>query len=268
MKSNYPELEEAHSNFRFAPDGDLLKGKNIVVTGAGDGIGAVLAKTIAYFGGNVILLGRTRSKLESVFDWIETQTDTQPVIVPCDLEIMQADNVAALADSIEQSYGTLHGLVHNASLLGAKTPIAHYPEDEWQRVMQVNANAPFLLTKGLFNLLDEAKDSAVVFVSSTVGRTGRAYWGAYSASKFALEGLSQILADETETAGHIKVYSVNPGGTRTGMRRAAYPMEDPQDVPPPEAHMDLFLYLLGGNAHGLELPSTGAQLDARDWQPN
>jgi NAD(P)-dependent dehydrogenase (short-subunit alcohol dehydrogenase family) len=126
--------------------------------------------------------------------------------------------------------------------------------------MQVNANAPFILTQGLFDLLDRSEDAKVLFISSSVGRQGRAYWGAYSASKFALEGLSQIFADETETAGNILVYSVNPGATRTAMRKAAYPMEDPTSVPLPESHMDMFLYLLDSPSY-----ATGSQLDARSW---
>lgn len=262
--SLYSELATAAADWRYQPAAELLAGRNILVTGAGDGIGATLARTAACFGANVMLLGRTREKLETVFDWIESHTETQPVIVPCDLKTLDAAQVEALADNIRETYGVLHGLVHNASLLGPKVPLVHYPVAQWYDVMQVNANAPFVLTRGLFDLLDESQDARVVFVSSTVGREGRAYWGAYSASKFALEGLSQILADETEVAGHIRVFSLNPGGTRTRMRREAYPMEEPMDVPPAEQHMDLFLHLLGDVP--TSLPATGTQLDARSWQ--
>lgn len=252
--------------WRFVPSDDLLRDKTILVTGAGDGIGATLARTLAQLGAHVVLLGRTRGKLEVVFDWIETNTATKPVIVPCDLAELKPESVEALHDAIAETYGALHGLVHNASIVGPRLPIAHYPANEWLNVMQVNANAPFLLTQGLYPLLDQADEAVVLFVSSSVGRAGRAYWGAYSASKFALEGLAQILADETEHAGTLSVYSVNPGGTRTAMRRAAYPNEDPQSVPDPIKHMDLFMYLLGGSRHGETLPVTGTQLDARTWR--
>lgn len=254
------------NTWRFHPPADMLKGKTILVTGAGDGIGAELSKTIALLGGDVVLVGRTRSKLESVFDWIEDETQTSPVIVPCDLAAITTEAVSALHEAIEGTYGKLDGIVHNASALGPKIPIAHFPHDQWSEVMQVNVNAPFMLTQGLYTLLDQGHDAAVIFVSSSVGREGRAYWGAYSASKFALEGLSQILADETETAGNIRVYSVNPGGTRTAMRRSAYPNEDPESVPAPAAHMDLFTFLLGGKTHGEALPATGSQLDSRTWR--
>ena len=100
------------------------------------------------------------------------------------------------------------------------------PCEQWQAVIQTNVNAVFMLNHGLFELLDSSDHGFLIHVSLTVGQQGRAYWGAYSTSKFALEGLSQILADETETAGKIRVYSINPGGTRTGMRREAYPLED------------------------------------------
>ena len=262
----YPELKAASADFRFAPPDDLLAGRTILITGAGDGIGNALAKTSALLGANVALLGRTRSKLEATFDWIEAHTDTEPVIVPVDLAQLTEESVDTLAGLIGETYGRLDGLVHNASILGARTPIPHYPVEQWHQVMQVNVNAPFILTRGLFDLLDGGDDTSVIFVSSSVGRQARAYWGAYAVSKFALEGLSQTFADEIESAGRIRVYSVNPGATRTTMRSTAYPMEDPAGVTPAEAHMDLFSYLLGGKRHGKPLPPTGAQLDARTWK--
>ncbi|HCD27009.1 MAG TPA: YciK family oxidoreductase [Gammaproteobacteria bacterium] len=260
----YPELAEARANWPVSIASEALAGKNILVTGAGAGIGEALAKTCAWFGANVILLGRTRSALESVFDWIRANTQTDPVIVPCDLERLDGDTITALHDAIGEHYTQLHGLVHNAGLLGQRVPIAHYPLQDWQRVMQVNATAPFMLNQGLFTLLDHPEGSCIIHVSSGVGRTGKAYWGAYAASKFALEGLNQVLADETETAGQIRVYSVDPGRTRTKMRSAAYPLEDPQTLPIAEHHMGLFLYLLTGMSPSHE---QGAQLDARVWEP-
>jgi NAD(P)-dependent dehydrogenase (short-subunit alcohol dehydrogenase family) len=152
--------------------------------------------------------------------------------------------------------------------LGPRAPLAHYALDEWLKVMQTNVNATFLLNQTLFNLLDSSARACIVHTSSSVGRVGRAYWGAYAASKFALEGLSQVLADETEVAGRIKVFSVNPGGTRTNMRKEAYPLEDPDTLPTPEAHMELFLLLqqpLRENGEAAELV-TGQQLDCRDWR--
>ena len=268
--SHYPELAEQAARWQHPFSGTALKGKTILVTGAGDGLGAATAKTYASFGATVILLGRTRSKLEAVSDWITAHTATQPVIVPCDLEKLDMETAGNLAESIDEAFGSLDGIVHHASRLGPKGPIAHYPMEEWQRVMQTNVNAVFLLNHALFDLLDASARACVIHTSSSVGRAGRAYWGAYAASKFALEGLSQVFADETEVAGRIKVFSVNPGGTRTAMRKAAYPLEDPATLPGPEAHMELFLLLLlpiDNQGNGVEFV-TGQQLDCRDWADN
>ena len=266
--SHYPELAEHAKDWRHGFASNALDGKIILITGAGDGLGAATAKTYASFGATVILLGKTRKKLEAVNDWISHHTSTQPVIVPCDLETLDLDTASNLADSISDAFGTLDGIVHHASRLGPRAPLAHYPNDEWQKVMQINVNAVFLLNHALFTLLDTSSQACVIHTSSSVGREGRAYWGAYAASKFALEGVSQVFADETEVAGRIKVFSVNPGGTRTAMRRAAYPLEDPLSLPTPEARMELFLLLqnpVDENGASVEFV-TGQQLDCRDWE--
>lgn len=257
----YPELNEARRHWRWQPPSDCLAGQVVLVTGAGDGIGRAAAKTFALHGAHVVLLGRTRSKLEAVFDWIEAHTDTQPVIVPMDLEQMNDDSADALYNAISDTYGRLDGILHNASLLGPKVPIAHYPTHEWQRVIMVNSTAPFILTKSLLSLLDARPRAAVVFTASGVARKGRAYWGAYAVSKFAQEGLMETLADELAQTSSIVTASINPGGTRTSMRAAAYPAENPDTVPMPETHMDLYLYLFA------EAPKTlhGLPINARDW---
>lgn len=260
-KTDYPELEAARPLWRFTPASGCLADKVILITGAGDGIGRAAAKTFASFGGHVVLLGRTRTKLEAVFDWITTHTQTKPVIVPCDLEALDDESGYALMQSIDESYGKLDGILHNASVLGPKLPIAHYPAEQWRQVMHVNAFAPFLLTQALLPVMEKSQSASVVMISSSVGREGRAYWGAYAVSKFALEGLTQVLADEHEHAGKIRINSLNPGGTRTSMRRAAYPAEDPATVPAPEDRLDLALYLMTDLSHGI----TGKQFDARNW---
>jgi NAD(P)-dependent dehydrogenase (short-subunit alcohol dehydrogenase family) len=261
--SDYPELDAARDTWRYRPAPDCLADKVILVTGAGDGIGRAAARTFACYGARVILLGRTRQKLEAVYDWIGEQTGSEAVIVPCDLGALGDENAHALADAVDDAFGRLDGLLHNASLLGPKVPLAHYPSAEWQKVFQVNVHAPFVLTRTLLGLLERPGNASVVFTSSSVGRAGRAYWGAYSASKFALEGLCQIFADEHEHAGRIRFNTLNPGATRTAMRRAAYPAEDPAEVPTPEARMDIHLYLMSDDSAHVN----GQQLDARDWQP-
>ena len=225
-----------------------------------------MAKALALYGADVVLLGRTRTKLDAVFDWITDRTATRPVIVPCDLRFLDQDSAQALAEQVRDEFGRLDGLVHNASALGPKTTVEHYPLAEWRTVMQVNLNAAVALTQALTPLLRETgrkdgSETSIIFTSSSVGRAGRAYWGAYAASKFAVEGLMQTLADEFAHEGAIRVNSLNPGGTRTAMRRQAYPAEDPAAVPPPEARLDIYLYLLSDAAKGM----TGQALDAGGW---
>lgn len=246
---------------RYDPAPSLLDGRCILVTGAGDGIGKQAALTFARYGANVVLLGRTRQKLEAVSDAIRKDTATEPIIVPADLALLDEDSAGALCDSIAGAFGCLHGLLHNASVLGPKVPVAAYPPSEWQNVMRVNAFAPFVLTRALVGLLQAAEDASVVFTSSGVGLKGRAYWGAYAVSKFAVEGLTEVLADELEQTSNVRVNSLNPGGTRTSMRAAAYPAEDPSTLPTAADHMPLYLYLMGPDSIGV----TGRKFDARAW---
>ncbi len=263
MRANpYPELAAAIADWRYRPAANLLAGRVILVTGAGDGIGRAVAKACAHFGANVVLLGRTQEKLEAVFDSIVADTDTDPTIVPCDLERSGSEDFAELNDSIAQHYGRLDGLLHNASLLGARVPFEHILPVDWRRVMRVNVDAAAELTRALLPALRASNDASIVFTSSSVGRKARAYWGAYAVAKFAVEGLMQLLADELEHE-HIRVNSINPGATRTTMRAAAYPAEDPATVAPPEARLDLYLYLLGPDSCG----HSGTAFDARDWSP-
>ena len=247
------------SNYR--PNKQLLAGRTILVTGASDGIGRVAATTYAQYGADVLLLGRDRKKLEAVNDEITSMTDTSPLIIPFDLAKLHAQSEAELTASLQEAVEKLDGILHNASLLGSKLPVAHYPSSEWETVMHVNVTAAFLLTKALLPALERSSDASVIFTSSGVGRKGRAYWGAYAVSKFATEGLMEVLADELSET-HIRVNSLNPGGTRTSMRAAAYPAEDPMTLPAPQEHMPLYLYLIGPDSKGI----SGQQFEAHTWK--
>lgn len=238
---------------------DLLKEKIILVTGAGDGIGRVAAKTYAAHGATVILLGRTVPKLEAVYDEIEAAGGAKPAILPVDLSGVKWEELEFLAQGVEQEFGRLDGLLHNASLLGQRTPMANYHYSVWQQVMQVNVNAAFGLTKAMLPLLEESKAASVIFTGSGVGLKGRAYWGAYAVSKFATEGMMQVLADEVDGVSNIRVNSINPGATRTNMRAAAYPAEDPQTVATPDDIMPTYLYLMGDDSIGVNGQQFNAQ---------
>ncbi|MDF3020418.1 MAG: YciK family oxidoreductase [Steroidobacteraceae bacterium] len=236
---------------RHAPAPQEFAGRVVMVTGAGSGIGRAVALSLAQAGAQVILLGRTVKKLEAVHAEIGKLGAPEASIVPLDLEKALAADYEAVAAAIEQRYGRLDGLLHNAALLGTLTPIEQYEVPLFMRVMHVNVTAAFVLTQYLLPLLKKSGDAAVLFTSSGVGARGRAYWGAYSVSKFALEGLTQVLAPELESTSNVRVNIIDPGKVRTAMRRAAYPSEDQQTLPTPESLTAPYLALLGPASKGI-----------------
>ena len=238
---------------------DLLKDRVILVTGAGDGIGKTAAVEFARLGATLILLGKTVEKLEQVYDQIEQNGGPQPAIVPCNLETASIREYSQIADTLEQEFGRLDGLLLNAAILGDLRPLEFYPADLFEKVMKVNVNAQFMLVRYLLPLLRQSDQGSIVFTTSSVGRIGRANWGAYAISKFAVEGMMQTLADETRNTSNIKVNCINPGATRTRMRANAYPAEEPATVCPPEAILGLYCYLMGKDSAG----TTGQSLDAQ-----
>ncbi|MCL1476951.1 MULTISPECIES: YciK family oxidoreductase [unclassified Marinobacter] len=239
---------------------DLLKDRIIMVTGAGSGIGRTAAIAYAAHGATVILVGRTVSKLESVYDEIENAGYPKPAIVPMNFDGAAMKDYEELAMTLEDNFGKLDGLLHNAAILGDRSPVELSDPEKWAKVMQVNSTAPFLLSRAMIPLLRKSGDASLIFTSSSVGRSARAYWGAYAVSKFAVEGLSQLLADELDDErNNIRVNTLNPGATRTNMRAHAYPAENPQQNPAPEELMPIYLYLMGRDSAGIN----GQQLDAQ-----
>ena len=236
-----------------------LAGRAAVVTGAGRGIGAAAALSYAAHGATVLLLGKTEDNLNEVYDQIEAAGYPQAAVIPFNLETALAHQYDELAAMVEREFGHLDGLLHNAAILGPRTPLEQLSGDNFMRVMQVNVNATFMLTSTLLPLLKLSKDASVIFTSSSVGRKGRAYWGAYATSKFANEGLMQVLADEMDGICPGRANSINPGATRTGMRAQAYPGENPANNPPPEAIMPLYLYLMGPDSVGVNGQAFDAQ---------
>jgi NAD(P)-dependent dehydrogenase (short-subunit alcohol dehydrogenase family) len=207
----------------------------------------------------VILLGRTQTKLESTYDVIVADGGPEPVIQVLDLASAREEQYAAFATELTSELGCLHGLLHCAAALGPRTPLEQYALRAWREVMTVNVDAAFLLTRALLPALCAAPAASVVFCSSGVGRRGRAYWGAYAVSKFALEGMCQVLADELAATTRVRVNCLNPGAVNTAMRRSAYPAENPTRNPSPEQVMPAFLYLMGDDSIGIN----GCSLDAQ-----
>ncbi|EME02226.1 MULTISPECIES: YciK family oxidoreductase [Stutzerimonas stutzeri subgroup] len=245
--------------FEYSARPDLLAGRIILVTGAGRGIGEAAAKAYAAHGATVLLLGKNEDNLNRVYDDIEAAGHPCPAVIPFNLETALPHQYDELAAMIEREFGHLDGLLHNAAIVGPRTPLEQLSGDNFMRVMQVNVNAMFMLTSTLLPLLKLAKDASVIFTSSSVGRKGRAYWGAYAVSKFATEGLMQVLADEVDDTAAVRANSVNPGATRTDMRAKAYPGENPLVNPLPEEIMPVYLYLMGPDSIGVN----GQALDAQ-----
>jgi NAD(P)-dependent dehydrogenase (short-subunit alcohol dehydrogenase family) len=245
----------------YTPAPDLLASRRILITGAGDGIGRAVALACAQHGASVILLGRTAKKLEKVYDEIERQGWPQPALLPLDLATASPLHYEQLAQTVDKELGRLDGLLHNAADAGTLTPLEHYTPEMWFRVMQVNLNAAWLLTRACLPLLHKSTDASIIFTTADVGRQGRAYWGAHGVSCFGLEGMMQILADELATEGKIRVNSLNPGTVRTGLRSRLYPGEDRDALPAPETIMPAYLYLLGPDSQGVN----GRAVDVTDF---
>lgn len=236
-----------------------LAGRVIAITGASSGIGRAVALACAQFQASVVLIGRSESKLEAVHAEIAAAALPEASIGVLDLENALAQDYDRLADALLDRYGRLDGLLHNAGLLGTLTPIEHYDVPTWCRVMHVNVTAAFALTQVLLPALKKSADASVVFTASSVGRKGRAYWGAYAVSKFAIEGLSQILASELESTSAVRVNTLNPGPARTSMRRHAYPAENVESVPLPAALAPAYIALLGPASRGVTGQAFSAQ---------
>src|SRR5690554_6465222 len=245
--------------FDYQPAAGLLKDKVILVTGAGSGIGRAAAKAYANQGASVILLGRTISKLEAVYDEILALGGPEPAIYPLDLEGAIWPDYQAMADRLYETFGRLDGILHNASILGTISPVQSYNPELWQRVMHINFNAQVMLQQATLSLLEQAEEASIIFTSSSVGRVGRAFWGPYACSKFATEGFVQVLSQELENISNIRVNSLNPGATRTQMRADAFPAEHPDTLRKPEEIMGTYLYLMGPASKGI----TGQQFNAQ-----
>jgi NAD(P)-dependent dehydrogenase (short-subunit alcohol dehydrogenase family) len=239
---------------------DSLKGKTIVITGAGSGIGRQAAKSFSDFGANLILLSKDQGKLESLYDEINADNSRNIIIQPVDFEKAEEREFEEIVGAIKEEHSIIDGLLNNAGILGEKKSLEQYNFSTWTSVLQVNLHASFLLTKNLIPLLKKSNNGSIVFTSSGVGRKGKAYWGAYSISKFATEGMMQILSEEFQNTSCIRVNCINPGPVRTKMRELAYPAENPEVNPLAADIMKYYLYLMSDQS----LKISGQTIDAQE----
>ena len=232
-----------------------LEDKVILVTGANRGFGLAITMDLSKAGATVIMLGRDLGSLEYAYDAVVDAGYKEPILYPLDLEGATPENYQELQDNILDKFKKLDGLIHNAAILGTQMPIDQYDIKLWYSTLQINLSAPFMLTQFLIPALMKSDDARILFLSSTVGRKARAYWGAYSVSKFGIEGFAKTLSEELEKT-QITVNTINPGKIRTEMRRTAYPAEDASTVPKPEEKSSIIVYLLsneGSKINGEQL---------------
>ena len=233
----------------------MLRGKVVMITGASRGLGRALTLACAEEGANLVITSRSAESFEPVAEEAEG-TGVEVLAIPAD--ISRSTHVERLVDAAVERFGRIEVLINNAGLLGPRVPIEEYPENEWRKVLEANLTGPFLLTKAVIPYMPEG--GSIVNITSGVSIEGRPRWGAYSVSKFGLEGLTQILAAELEEHG-IRVNSVDPGSMRTEMRAAAYPDEDPMTLITPEDNTDVFLYLASDESRNV----TGERFKAQEF---
>jgi NAD(P)-dependent dehydrogenase (short-subunit alcohol dehydrogenase family) len=233
----------------------MLRGKVVMITGASRGLGRALTLTCAEEGANLVITSRSAESFEPIAEEAKA-TGVEVLAIPAD--ISQSTHVERLVDAAVERFGRIEVLINNAGLLGPRVQIEEYPEDEWRKVLEANLTGPFLLTKAVIPYMPEG--GSIINITSGVSIEGRPRWGAYSVSKFGLEGLTQILAAELEERG-IRVNSVDPGSMRTAMRVAAYPDEDPTTLITPEENTGVFLYLASDESRDV----TGERFKAQEF---
>ncbi len=244
--------------FDYSIKENCLTNKVILITGAGDGIGKEAALTYAKLGATVILLGKTVSKLEAVYDEIISLNLAEPAIIPLDLKGATKQNYIDMAATIINQFGQLDGVLLNASILGELTPFTHIHEQIFNDVMKVNVTAQYLLAQAIIPTLLLAKNASLVFTSSGVGHQGKAFWGPYSISKFATEGMMQVIADEYDNTS-LRTNAINPGATKTNMRANAYPAEDKDKLASTNDIMPLYVYLMSNDSLAVNGQTLSAQ---------
>jgi NAD(P)-dependent dehydrogenase (short-subunit alcohol dehydrogenase family) len=233
----------------------------ILITGAGGGLGSTAAIALAKNGAHIILLDKNIAKLEAVYDAIVSANAPEPVMYPFDLAGANENEYQELADRIDEKYGSLQGLLHSAVEFSSFTPIAIHGTKEWGHTLNVNLNAPFLLTRVLLPSLQKSSHASVVFTSDSSARQAQAYFGAYGVSKIALEGLARIMAEELESSNKIRVNILIPGPVDSPLRKRAYPAEAKEKLPGMDSLVPVYLYLFGSQSLG----TTGQAVDARTF---
>lgn len=230
---------------------NLLQGRVILVTGAGQGLGRTAALTFAAHGATVILHGRNVEKLETVYDEIEAAGGPQAAIFPLDLFAAGDKEFEALAGGVRSQLGRLDGILHNASHLENLHSLETHTLEQWQVSLRVNLIAPFALTRACLPLLKAAPDASVIMTSETHGHAPAAYWGSFAVSKAGVETLVKMWAQELELYPNLRLNGLVPGPVQSPQRTRTHPGEVKESLPEPESLMPSYLYLMGGDSRGV-----------------
>jgi NAD(P)-dependent dehydrogenase (short-subunit alcohol dehydrogenase family) len=239
-----------------------LTDKTILITGAGGGLGSTAALALAEQGATIVLLDKNIPKLESIYDQILKVNAPEPAIYPFDLAGADENQYAELSDTIAQKYGALDGLLHSAADLGTIGPVATQQTLEWGKTLNLNLNAPFLLTRVLLPVLQQSAHAAIIFTSDSSFRDAKAYAGAFGVAKIALEGFAKILADELESRQQIRVNTLIPGPINSPLRKKSYPAENKARLPEMNSLKDIYVYLFAEDSIGV----TGQVIEAQTFK--
>ena len=223
---------------------DFLKDKNILVTGASRGIGKAIAIGLSDYGANIIMLAKNENQLDQIYDEIKSNSETNPLIVGCDLNTLDENKAQEIANVISRDYGHLDALINNAAILEKMSSIEDYDLQTWEKVLKTNLTSGFLLSKYTMPLMQLSSIPRIIFTSSSVAKKGKAYWGAYSVSKAGTKVLAEILNDELESISNFKIFNFDPKATQTDMRSIAYPAEDPASIKKPNELIKYYLWML------------------------
>lgn len=234
-----------------------LKDRVAIITGASRGLGYAIAKEFALQGAKLSICARSEKDLNYIEK--EMQSLGSKVISSC-IDVQFNEQVEMLVDKTIKTFRKIDILINNASVLPAKSEIVSYSIKDWENTININLKGTFLLCRACLKEMIPAKSGCIINISSLAGRRASPFWGAYSVSKFGIEGLSLLLSEEGKSRS-IVVYSVDPGALRTQMRRKIFPEENNTKIPLPEEKAKFFVHL----ALSKREDNINVQLDLREW---
>lgn len=230
---------------------DLLSGRVILVTGAGQGIGRAAAIAYATYGATVILHGRKVEKLERVYDDVQSLGREEAIIFPFDFEKAVEKDFQMIADAIASQLGRLDGILHNAAFTFGPMPLENHTLEQWRVIMQVNLLAPVTLTRLCLPLLRASPDASVIMTSDTHGHEPAAYWGGFAVAKAGVEAFAKIQSEEWELLPNLRINTLIPGPVHSPQRTKTHPGEIKHLLPQPQDLMASYLFFMGPDSKGI-----------------